>query len=137
MAQVVRAAGAVVHRVGGAGVEVALVHRPRYDDWSIPKGKQEPGETEEMTAIREVREETGLSGPLGIELPSTSYIDQRGRAKTVRFWLMTHDVDASVPFAPNEEVDELRWCDHDAAVAIITQEGERQVLLRAFALLMS
>ncbi len=60
MAQVVRAAGAVVHRSGPHGVEVALVHRPRYDDWSIPKGKQESGETDEMTAIREVWEETGL-----------------------------------------------------------------------------
>ncbi|MGD9792006.1 MAG: NUDIX hydrolase [Acidimicrobiia bacterium] len=135
MAEVVRAAGAVVHRVGDTGVEVALVHRPRYDDWSIPKGKQESGETDEMTAVREVWEETGLRGPLGLELPSTSYVDQRGRAKTVRFWLMAHDALASDPFAPNEEVDELRWCDHHAAVAIVTQEGERQVLLRAFTLL--
>lgn len=135
MAQVVKAAGAVVHRVGPDGPEVALVHRPRYDDWSIPKGKQESGETDEMTAVREVWEETALRGPLGAELTSTSYLDQRRRPKTVRFWLMAHDADSSDPFTPNEEVDELRWLDQDAAVSIVTQEGERQVLLEAFALL--
>jgi len=135
MAQVVRAAGAVVHRMASAGVEVALVHRPRYDDWSIPKGKQEPGETDEMTATREVWEETGLRGPLGAELTSTHYLDNKQRPKIVRFWLMAFDRATSDAFFPNDEVDELRWLDASSALALITQEGERQVLRDAFALL--
>ena len=72
-----------------AGVEVALVHRPAYDDWALPKGKLEPGETDEEAALREVREETGLSCRLGTELPSTTYADGQGRPKVVRYWTMT------------------------------------------------
>ncbi len=71
------------------GVEVVLVHRPAYDDWAFPKGKLEPGETDEQAAVREVREETGLSCRLGIELPSTTYADGQGRPKLVRYWSMT------------------------------------------------
>jgi ADP-ribose pyrophosphatase YjhB (NUDIX family) len=72
-----------------AGVEVVLVHRPAYDDWALPKGKLEPGETDEDAALREVREETGLSCRLGTELPSTTYADAQGRPKVVRYWTMT------------------------------------------------
>lgn len=72
-----------------AGVEVVLVHRPKYDDWALPKGKVEPGETDEQAALREVQEETGLSCSLGSELPSTTYTDAQGRPKLVRYWSMT------------------------------------------------
>lgn len=72
-----------------AGVEVVLVHRPAYDDWALPKGKLEPGESDEEAALREVREETGLSCRLGHELPSTTYADGQGRPKVVRYWSMT------------------------------------------------
>jgi 8-oxo-dGTP diphosphatase len=88
-AGLVRAAGGVVWRRVPAGVEVVLVHRPAYDDWAIPKGKLEPGETDEEAAQREVREETGLSCRLGAELPSTTYADAQGRPKIVRYWSMT------------------------------------------------
>jgi 8-oxo-dGTP pyrophosphatase MutT (NUDIX family) len=85
----VRAAGGVVWRQMPAGVEVVIVHRPAYDDWALPKGKVEAGETDEQAALREVREETGLSCRLGTELPSTTYTDAQGRPKLVRYWSMT------------------------------------------------
>jgi 8-oxo-dGTP diphosphatase len=98
----VKAAGGVVRRDG----RIAVVHRPRYDDWSLPKGKLDPGETWEEAALREVREETGLECDLGEELSSTRYHDRKGRSKLVRYWLMDP---VGGEFAPNDEVDELRW----------------------------
>ena len=90
MTDTVRAAGGVVvrHRDDGV-VEILLVHRPAYDDWSFPKGKCEDGESEEDAAVREVEEETGLRCRLERELATTRYRDGRGRPKTVRYWLMT------------------------------------------------
>lgn len=102
----VRAAGGVIWRIADAAVEVALVHRPKYRDWTFPKGKVEPGETDEQTAHREVLEETGLDCILGRELPSVSYLDAKGRRKQVRYWEMTI---ASGSFVANDEVDDLRW----------------------------
>src|SRR5581483_7348813 len=104
----VRAAGGVVARDG----EVLLVHRPRYDDWTFPKGKAEEGESDEDCALREVREETGLRCALEDELASTSYVDARGRPKRVRWWRMR--VVGDDGFTPNEEVDELRWIEESA-----------------------
>src|ERR1700730_879807 len=89
-ADVVRAGGgAARRRVGGGRLETVIVHRQAYDDWSLPKGKVDPGETDEQTARREVEEETGLVCRLGAELPSTSYRDRHGRRKVVRYWAMT------------------------------------------------
>lgn len=84
----VRAAGGVVWRRSPGGVEVVLVHRPAYDDWSLPKGKVHRDESDEEAALREVEEETGLACSLGEELPSTSYVDGAGRDKCVRYWEM-------------------------------------------------
>jgi 8-oxo-dGTP diphosphatase len=109
----VRAAGGVVHRDG----RIAVVHRPRYDDWSLPKGKLDPGESWEQAALREVREETGLECELGKELSSTSYHDRKGRAKLVRYWLMEP---VGGEFAPNDEVDELRWLTPGEAAGVLT-----------------
>jgi len=102
----VRAAGGVPVRNGATGVEVLVVHRPRYDDWTFPKGKRERGETDEECALREVLEETGLRCVLEEELPPTTYVDRDGRPKLVRYWRV-RVVEGSV--VPNDEADEARW----------------------------
>lgn len=109
----IRAAGAVVWRPGADGVQVALVHRSRYDDWSFPKGKCEPGEHVLLTAVREVAEETGLSVILGRPLPTACY-DIGGRPKRVDYWA-GRSPEAPAAFAPNHEVDDLEWLDVPAA----------------------
>lgn len=123
---VVRAAGAVVHRRRNGRIEVAVVHRPRYDDWSFPKGKAEPGESDEDCARREVEEETGLRGRLGPELPSTRYVDRRGRPKVVRYWQMTAD---SGSFTATDEVDEIRWVSIGEGVRLLTYAHDRVLLM--------
>ena len=128
---VVRAAGGIVSRKNERGqVEVLLVHRPHRGDWSFPKGKREPGETDEQCARREVWEETGLSCALGVELPPVSYRDREGRAKTVRYWIMTADGDAEA----RNEVDAVRWLGIAAAASLLSYPGDRD-LLTAFAAL--
>jgi 8-oxo-dGTP diphosphatase len=116
----VKAAGGVVRRDG----RIAVVHRPRYDDWSLPKGKLDPGETWEEAALREVREETGLECSLGEELSSTSYFDRKGRSKLVRYWLMDP---VGGEFAPNDEVDELRWLTPAEAAALLTYPRDKEL----------
>jgi 8-oxo-dGTP pyrophosphatase MutT (NUDIX family) len=128
--ETVQAAGGVVSRRGPGGVlEVLLVHRPRYDDWTIPKGKLEPGETHEQAARREVLEETGVECELGRELPSTSYRDRKGRPKTVRYWAMRPLAGEPIP---SREVDELRWAPLEEAATLLTHDHDGEVL-RAFA----
>ena len=122
----VRAAGAAVWRRGEAGVEWAVVHRPRYDDWSLAKGKLDPGEDFEEAAVREVEEEIGVRGVLGAELPSTTYTDNKGRSKVVRYWLM--EAADGGAFAPNDEVDEVRWLPADEAAALLSYPRDREVL---------
>ncbi|MBV8949815.1 MAG: NUDIX hydrolase [Actinobacteria bacterium] len=106
--------------------EIAVVHRPRYDDWSLPKGKLEPGEPAETGALREVEEETGLRCRLGPELSSTRYRDRHGRPKQVRYWMM--DPIEDTDFVPNDEVDELRWCSPHDAVKLLTYEHDRRLV---------
>jgi 8-oxo-dGTP diphosphatase len=118
----VKAAGGVVLRDG----RIALVHRPRYDDWSLPKGKLDPGEDWETCAVREVREETGLRCTLGRELSSTSYTDRKGRAKVVRYWLM--DVFADDGFTPDDEVDELRWVAPAEAATLLSYPHDAELI---------
>jgi len=116
----VKAAGGVVRRDG----RIAVVHRPRYDDWSLPKGKLDPGETWEEAALREVREETGLECELGEELSSTRYHDRKGRSKLVRYWLMDP---VAGEFGPNDEVDELRWLAPADAAALLTYPRDKEL----------
>ena len=124
------AAGGVVYRPGrDNGVEILVIHRPRYDDWTLPKGKLEPGETHEQAAVREVAEETGLRCELGPELPSTSYHDRKGRPKSVRYWAM-RPLDGG--FRPHGEVDEIRWLTVEAAEDLLSHDHDHEVL-RAFA----
>jgi 8-oxo-dGTP pyrophosphatase MutT (NUDIX family) len=124
--ELVLAAGGVVWRRGPDGiVEVVLVHRPRYDDWSLPKGKLDPGETDEQAALREVEEETTLQARLGSELPSTTYLDRSGKHKRVRYWAMTV-VDGS-PSACNE-VDAAVWLPVEEAARRLTYSRDVEVL---------
>lgn len=111
----VRAAGGVV--VSADGRRVLIVHRQRYDDWSLPKGKLDPGETAEDAARREVCEEAGLRCTLGRELDEVRYIDRFGRPKQVRYWVMTVE---GGEFAPNDEVDAIRWVDEAGASQLVT-----------------
>jgi 8-oxo-dGTP diphosphatase len=121
----VKASGGVVWRRGDRGIEVALVHRPRYDDWSFPKGKLDPGEGWEDAALREVEEEIGLRCRLGHELPSTSYRDNKGRAKVVRYWMM-EPLDGE--FVPSDEVDEVRWLTPADAQRLLSYDHDRELL---------
>jgi 8-oxo-dGTP diphosphatase len=122
----VRAAGGVVAREVEGGTEVLVVHRPRYDDWSFPKGKLDPGETFEEAAVREVAEESAVHVELGDELIAVEYVDHCGRPKVVRYWTMT-EVAAGV-FAPNHEVDEVRWVELDAARELLSYDTDLAVL---------
>ena len=123
---VVQAAGGVVWRRGDNGeTEVLLVHRPKYDDWTLPKGKLDPGERHEDAAAREVEEETGVRAALGPELPSTSYTDRHGRPKLVRYWAMEAE---GGEFRPNAEVDEVRWLPQEDAVHALSYDHDGAVV---------
>jgi 8-oxo-dGTP diphosphatase len=126
----VKAAGGVVWRRGPRGIELVLVHRPRYDDWSLPKGKLDSGESWEDAAIREVLEEVGLRCRLGDELPAIAYRDNKRRAKAVRYWLMEPE-DGEAPFTPNDEVDEMRWLDFDRAAALLSYPHDAELVRAA------
>jgi len=129
--RLVRAAGGVVGRSSTDGrTELVLVHRPKYDDWSLPKGKRDPAETDEQCAVREVEEETGLRCRLGRELLPTSYTDAKGRPKVVRYWAMT--VVGERPFVPGDEIDELRWLAVDDAIELLSYDHDVEVV-RSFA----
>ncbi len=121
MPKEVNAAGGVVRRGGS----VCLVHRPRYDDWTLPKGKLDRGESFEDAALREVREETGFACALGRELPSSEYRDNKDRPKLVRYWLM--EVEGG-EFEPNDEVDEIRWATPAEAHELLTYDRDRDLL---------
>ena len=125
MAQV-RAAGGVVWRRGEEGVEVLLIHRPRYMDWSLPKGKAKSGESDQEAAIREIDEEIGIRAELGPELPSTRYRDMRGRDKVVRYWAVELPEGAE-PFA-GDGVSEIRWLRLADASAQLSWDRDHAVL---------
>ena len=102
-----------------------VVHRPKYDDWTFPKGKAEPGETDEACAVREVEEETGLRCELEGELPSTSYTGPDGRPKRVRYWRMRA---AAGELSFRHEVDAARWLAPAEAAALLTHARDAGLL---------
>lgn len=120
----IKAAGAVLWRDAGGNVEVAVVHRQRYDDWSLPKGKLDQGETIPACAVREIEEETGFSCVLGRHLNQVSY-SVKGVPKTVDYYAAEA---VSGSFEANEEVDELRWLPVTEASALLTYAPDREVL---------
>ena len=105
-----------------------MIHRPEYDDWSLPKGKLDAEEDWEAAALREVEEETGMRCRLGRELPSAEYSDHRGRPKLVRYWVM-EPVDGD--FEPSDEVDQLRWLPREQALALLSYEHDRDLVRAA------
>jgi 8-oxo-dGTP diphosphatase len=119
----IRAAGGVVIRDG----ELVIVHRAKYDDWTLPKGKAEPGESDEDCAIREVEEETGLQCELLEELTTVSYDDPQGRPKQVRYWLMRPVSGELRPTRANE-IDDARWVPVTEAANVLSYERDRDVL---------
>ncbi len=127
----VLAAGVVVFRPGR---RVLLVHRPKYDDWSFPKGKLDRGEHRTTAAVREVAEETGLHVRLGPPLAQQRYAltERPGRSKTVFYWTgrAVGDDDVS-SYRPNAEIDAVEWVDHDEAVARLTYDYDRDTLAEA------
>jgi 8-oxo-dGTP pyrophosphatase MutT (NUDIX family) len=127
--EVVRAAGGLLfRRRPGGPVEVVLVHRPAYDDWTFPKGKLTEGETEAEAAAREVEEETGLRPRLVRDLGTSAYHDSRGRPKTVRYWEMTP---IGGVLGPANEIDDVRWVSLDDAARMLTYGRDKKLLLRA------
>jgi 8-oxo-dGTP diphosphatase len=120
----VQAAGGLVVRADG---RIAVIHRPRYDDWSLPKGKLEPDESFETGALREVEEETGIRGRIVEELAPTRYLDRKGRDKIVRRYRMDFEGEPAA-FAPNDEVDELRWLTPGEARDVLSYEHDRSLV---------
>jgi 8-oxo-dGTP pyrophosphatase MutT (NUDIX family) len=127
-AKVVRAAGGLILREGENGVELVVVHRPAYDDWSFPKGKLHAGESDLQAALREVEEEVGVRGVLGRDLGNISYIDGHGRPKIVRYWEMT--IGEGVVLRPSNEVDDARWVSLADANGVLTYDHDRSMLDR-------
>jgi 8-oxo-dGTP diphosphatase len=125
---VAAAGGILIAHDGEGNPRVAVIHRPKYMDWSLPKGKLEEGEGWKDAALREVEEETGYRCRLGIELAHVSYLDRKGRRKLVRYWLM-EPVDGG--FEPHSEVDELRWITADEADELLTYEHDKAIVRKA------
>ena len=129
----VRAAGGVPWRKTPEGLRFLVIHRPRYDDWSLPKGKRDRADgSDEDCARREVEEETGLRCELGEELPSTRYRDRYGRDKIVRYWTMRP---VAGEFVPNDEVDVIRWVSPEEARSLLEGTNTVEVVDAAAAIL--
>lgn len=120
----VRAAGAIVVRQGQDAPEILLVHRPRYDDWSFPKGKAKKNESDEECALRELEEEACVRAALGPELGRTRYRDSRGRPKEVVYFRAETDEEPGT----GDGVDEVRWSPVDEALRVLTWERDRELL---------
>jgi 8-oxo-dGTP diphosphatase len=133
---VVYASGVVPWRRNAGGeIEILLIHRPRYDDWSVPKGKRDDGESDEQCAIREMQEETGVLGELGKALPTAMYTDHRGRPKEVAYWLMEIANGEPITFEANDEVDELAWYGFTDAQAKLSYPLDQALLDEAMLIL--
>lgn len=127
----VLAAGAVLWRRGSTGIEIAIVHRPRYDDWSLPKGKLDPGESMPAAAVREVREETGCTARLGVRLGEISYAITGGH-KTVGYWAAEAIDEGN--FTAHDEVDQLRWVAPEQASSRLSYRLDAEVVQRFLAI---
>jgi 8-oxo-(d)GTP phosphatase len=128
VADELRAAGAVVWRPAGSGIQVVLVHRPKYDDWSLPKGKLEPGEHVLLAAVREVAEETALEVTLGRRLPPVQYVSGEV-SKRVDYWVATAPgAGTQAAFEPTSEIDEVAWLAASSAPTSLSYERDAELL---------
>ena len=128
--EVVEAAGGVLWKETSSGRKLAIIHRQRYDDWSLPKGRCEPGERWEETALREVREETGCRATLGKFIGSASYVINHHRTpKVVLFWHM--HIKKECGFQPNAEVDCLKWVSPNKALKFLSYKDECAIIMKA------
>lgn len=129
---IVYAAGAVLWRLEGNKLQVAVIHRARYDDWSFAKGKVDPGEALPETAVREIREETGLKIKLGIKLDTVKYPLDNGATKEVHYWAarVTDKAISASKFQPSEEVASVEWKYPDEARALLSYDFDRKLLQR-------
>ena len=123
--EIVQAAGGLVVRRHNGLLQIVVVHRPVQLDWSFPKGKLETGETFELAALREVREETGMPCRLLRFVGHTEYIDRKGRPKAVAYWIMAAE---SGFFTPNEEVDELLWLSLESAGRLLSYSRDQELV---------
>ena len=119
------AAGAAIYREREGSVEVLIVHRPSYDDWTWPKGKLKKGESLEECALREVLEETGVEGELGPELASVEYLDSSGSPKRATYFSMSYLRDLG--HAPDSEVDRLAWIALDQVGSTLSNPSDREI----------
>ena len=125
---IIKAAGGILWRESGTTKTIAIIHRDRYNDWSLPKGKLHPGESWQEAALREVGEETGWQGSIVQYAGSFTYVLE-DRPKVVQIWHMNvvkHD-----QALMNGEVDQIRWLPVEEAVQLIDYEDERELLLNA------
>lgn len=125
MTEATRAAGGIVCRDGEAGLEILAIHRPRYDDWSLPKGHLDPGETLLEAALREVLEETGYRCEATDLAGIASYTTGSGEDKVVHYWVMTV---ADGEFAPNDEVDRIAWVSPTDALDLLSYDLDRDLV---------
>ena len=131
--KVIEAAGGILWKETPSGFKLAIIHRKRYDDWSLPKGKREPGESWQETALREVWEETGCRVTLGEFIGSASYAINGQTPKVVLFWHMMVKKDCK--FIPNSEVDKLKWVSPKNALKFLNYEDERAIVSKAMELI--
>ena len=125
-APVIEAAGGLLWRETARGREIALIHRERHDDWSLPKGKRKKGETWQETALREVHEETGYQAKLVSFAGATSYLNLDFAPKVVLFWHM--EIAGGDRFSPNAEVDDLKWFSAKEALKKLTYPDEQRLI---------
>ncbi len=128
--KVVEAAGGILWKKTSSGrLKLAIIHRKRYDDWTLPKGKREPGESWHETALREVMEETCCQATIGSFIGGATYVINGQTPKIVLFWHMTANMRCE--FIPNSEVDRIKWVSPQKALKMLDYEDERNILIKA------
>ena len=122
------AAGAIVWREASGRLETLLVHRPRYDDWTFPKGKLDPGECLPVAAVRETTEETGVPVRLGLPLATLEYELSTGGRKRVSYWFARPCKSGELAYEANDEIDSLRCVDFAESASVLSYDNDQRML---------